>query len=106
MTDVLEQHDREDFEIFAYYCGIKPTDATQARIKASVDHWPDINGMTDDEAAAQIAADGIDILVDLNGYTKDARIKRVRAPPGADQRQLARLSRHDGLAVSPLYRRR
>ena len=27
------------------------------------------------EAAAKIAADGIDILVDLNGYTKDARTK-------------------------------
>ena len=47
MTDVFETHDREHFEIYAYYCGIKRTDPTQARIKNSVDHWLDINGLTD-----------------------------------------------------------
>jgi len=75
MTDVVECHDREKFEIFAYYCGIKRTDMTQHRIMKSVDHWVDITGLDDDQAAAKIAADGIDILVDLNGYTKDARTK-------------------------------
>jgi len=75
MTDVVECHDREQFEIFAYYCGINRTDATQQRIMKSVDHWVDINALNDDQAAAKIAADGIDILIDLNGYTKDARTK-------------------------------
>lgn len=75
MTDVMELHDKEKFEIFAYYCGISRTDATQQRIMNAVDHWTDINGMTDDQAAEKIAADGIDIIVDLNGYTKDARTK-------------------------------
>jgi len=42
MTDVLETHDRSQFEVYAYYCGIKRTDATQTRIKGSVDHWLDI----------------------------------------------------------------
>lgn len=75
MTDVMELHDKEKFEIFAYYCGINRPDATQARIMSAVDHWTDINGMTDDQAAEKIAADGVDIIVDLNGYTKDARTK-------------------------------
>jgi predicted O-linked N-acetylglucosamine transferase (SPINDLY family) len=75
MTDVVESHDRENFEIFAYYCGINRTDATQQRIIKAVDHWTDINSLDDDQAAAKIAADGVDILVDLNGYTKDARTK-------------------------------
>jgi predicted O-linked N-acetylglucosamine transferase (SPINDLY family) len=73
MTDVMELHDKEKFEIFAYYCGISRPDATQRRIMNAVDHWTDINGMTDDQAAEKVAADGIDIIVDLNGYTKDAR---------------------------------
>ena len=81
MTDVLEQHDRKNFEIFAYYCGIKRFDATQARIKQGVDHWVDISELSDDDAAARIAADGIDILVDLNGYTKDARTKVFARKP-------------------------
>jgi predicted O-linked N-acetylglucosamine transferase (SPINDLY family) len=75
MTDVVEQHSREDFEIFAYYCGINRPDGTQARIAAAVDKWTDLNGMDDDTAAARIAEDGVDILIDLNGYTKDARTK-------------------------------
>ena len=73
MTDVIEQHDREKFEIFTYYCGVNRTDATQQRIMTAADHWVDVNGLNDEQAAAKIAADGIDILIDLNGYTKDAR---------------------------------
>jgi predicted O-linked N-acetylglucosamine transferase (SPINDLY family) len=75
MTDVLETHDRQHFEIFAYYCGIPRSDPTQVRAKGSVDRWTDIRPLSDQQAAAKIAEDGIDILVDLNGYTKDARTK-------------------------------
>jgi len=81
MTDVMEQHDHKNFEIFAYYCGINRPDSTQARIQKGVDHWTDINGLSDHDAAAKIAADGIDILVDLNGYTKDARTKVFARKP-------------------------
>jgi predicted O-linked N-acetylglucosamine transferase (SPINDLY family) len=75
MTDVFETHDRQRFEIYAYYCGIKRTDPTQVRIKACVDGWRDLNGLSDQQAAQKIADDQIDILVDVNGYTKDARTK-------------------------------
>jgi predicted O-linked N-acetylglucosamine transferase (SPINDLY family) len=75
MTDVIETHNRENVEVFAYYCGVPSSDSTFQRIKQAADHWIDINGMDDAKAAAQIRADGIDILVDLNGYTKDARTK-------------------------------
>ena len=73
MSEVVELHDRSRFEISAYYCGIPREDDTRARIRAGVDRWTDISGLSDDEAAARIAADGIDILIDLNGYTRDAR---------------------------------
>jgi predicted O-linked N-acetylglucosamine transferase (SPINDLY family) len=75
MTDVLEQHDKSAFEIRAYYCGIERVDPTRNRIRESVDFWFDINGLTDEQAAARIREDEIDILVDLNGYTKDARAR-------------------------------
>jgi len=74
MVNFFEEHDRKDFEVFAYYTGIKADDPIQARIRANVDHWRDIRGVSDDDAAAQIAQDGIDILVDVNGHTRDARI--------------------------------
>jgi predicted O-linked N-acetylglucosamine transferase (SPINDLY family) len=75
MTDVFEQHDKERFEIHAYYCGINRVDPTRLRIKESADRWVEINGLSDEEAAAKIMADEVDILVDLNGYTKDARTR-------------------------------
>jgi predicted O-linked N-acetylglucosamine transferase (SPINDLY family) len=75
LTDLFETHDRGRFEICAYYCGIDRVDPTQLRIKNSTDRWCDINKLSDEQAARKIAEDGIDILIDLNGYTKDARTK-------------------------------
>lgn len=81
MTDVMETHDRTAFHVSAYYCGIQRPDDTQARIKAAVDTWCDIRDMSDPAAAARIRADDIDILIDLNGYTKDARTKLFALRP-------------------------
>lgn len=76
LSEVLELHDKASVEIFAYYCGDPaPLDQTQARIKQAVDHWRDITALSDIDAARQIAADAIDVLVDVNGYTKHARTK-------------------------------
>jgi predicted O-linked N-acetylglucosamine transferase (SPINDLY family) len=74
-SELFELHDRTRVTAHAYYCGIERDDGTKARFRASADRWTDIRGMTDRQAAAAIVADGIDILVDLNGYTKDGRIK-------------------------------
>lgn len=73
MADVLETHDKDAFELTAYYCGIDRQDPTRQRAERAVDHWVDITRLSDVEAAQRIHADGIDILIDLNGYTKDAR---------------------------------
>lgn len=73
ISEVMELHDRGRFDIHAYYCGIARDDATKTRIRSSVGNWKDITGLSDAEAASLIARDGIDILIDLNGYTRDAR---------------------------------
>jgi predicted O-linked N-acetylglucosamine transferase (SPINDLY family) len=74
MAELFDLHDRDRIEVFAYYCGKPPpVGALSDRIKAAVEHWAEISGMSDDDAAARIAADGIDILVDVNGHTRDAR---------------------------------
>ncbi|MEQ1617143.1 MAG: N-acetylglucosamine transferase [Terricaulis sp.] len=74
MVQLFEQHDPMAIEVFAYYCGIPSDDGITQRIKGAVEHWIDIRAMSDDEAAARIAADKIDILVDVNGHTRDARL--------------------------------
>jgi predicted O-linked N-acetylglucosamine transferase (SPINDLY family) len=80
-AEIYELHDREKVEVFAYYCGIAGEDQTKARIRSNTDHWIDINPMSDRQAARRIVDDGIDILVDLNGYTKDARTKLFALRP-------------------------
>jgi predicted O-linked N-acetylglucosamine transferase (SPINDLY family) len=74
MVQLFESHDPAAIEVFAYYCGIPSEDAITQRIRGAVAHWIDIRSLSDDEAAARIAADGIDILVDVNGHTRDARL--------------------------------
>jgi predicted O-linked N-acetylglucosamine transferase (SPINDLY family) len=73
MAEMFELHDRTKVEVFAYYCGPASNSSHTHRIRAAVEHWVDITPMSDDAAAARIAADGIDVLVDVNGLTKDAR---------------------------------
>jgi predicted O-linked N-acetylglucosamine transferase (SPINDLY family) len=68
-------HDRARVEVFAYYCGPARADALKDSFRDSADHWLDIAALTDRQAAAAIVRHGIDILVDVNGYTKDGRIK-------------------------------
>jgi predicted O-linked N-acetylglucosamine transferase (SPINDLY family) len=80
-SEIYELHDRKRVEVFAYYCGIKMEDATKARIRSTVDHWIDISDLSDRQAAQRIVADGIDILVDLNGYSKSGRTKLFALRP-------------------------
>ncbi len=85
LSEALELHDRSRFEIHAFYCGIPHDDATKQRIKAGVEHWTDIRAMGDDETAAFIHQAGIDILIDLNGYTRDARTAIFAGKPAPIQ---------------------
>jgi predicted O-linked N-acetylglucosamine transferase (SPINDLY family) len=80
-TEIYEVHNRANVELFLYYCGHQVNDATQARIKAAADHWLDLSGMTDQQIAERIVADGVEILVDLNGYTQGARTKMLAMRP-------------------------
>lgn len=74
MAEFLELHSKDEVEVFAYYCGPESDSALTRRIKSAVEHWTDIRKMSDDEAAQRIATDRIDILVDVNGHTRDARM--------------------------------
>lgn len=74
MANLFEAHDPEAIEVFIYYCGIPADDGINQRIKAAAEHWTDIRALNDDQAAAIIAADEIDVLIDVNGHTRDARL--------------------------------
>lgn len=66
-------HHRQDFNILAYAVGPKTDDPLRREIAATVDQFSYLSTLDDDTAAQRIAADGIDILIDLAGYSDHAR---------------------------------
>ncbi|MBF0437896.1 MAG: hypothetical protein HQL93_02120 [Magnetococcales bacterium] len=81
MVDLFELHDRERVELFFYYTGQPVDDPIHHRIRAVAEHWCDLAFLPDEEAAARIVADQIEILVDVNGYTHTARLKMLAMRP-------------------------
>lgn len=73
ITEVIELHDRTGFECHAY--SYAPDDATpeRKRLEKAFDHFHDILPITQFQAAERIHQDGIDILVDLTGFTQTSR---------------------------------
>jgi predicted O-linked N-acetylglucosamine transferase (SPINDLY family) len=73
VAELFERHDREAVEVFLYSHGRDDGSAVRARIAAAADHFVDAQSLSDRALAARIRADGIHLLVDLKGYTQDAR---------------------------------
>lgn len=69
----IAHHDPEKFELTCY-ADVASPDAFTERFRRYPHHWKDIAGKSHDEVAALIRADGIDILVDLAGHTKNNRL--------------------------------
>ena len=73
LAEVIEQHDREHFEVHAFDYTHDDGSDYQARLRAAFDHRHAIRSMPDDAAAQLIADCGIDVLVDLQGLSSGAR---------------------------------
>jgi predicted O-linked N-acetylglucosamine transferase (SPINDLY family) len=85
ITEVLELHDRERFEIFAYSHGPDDGGPMRARLRAACEHFVDISWEPDDLAAERIRRDALDVLVDLKGYTAGDRLTIMARRPCAVQ---------------------
>ncbi|MDB5638633.1 MAG: hypothetical protein JWP51_3541 [Bradyrhizobium sp.] len=73
MVELFERHDRDRFEVLAYSYGPDDNSPMRARLAAAFDRFIDVGALSHREAAQSIHADGVDILVDLKGYTHHAR---------------------------------
>ncbi len=85
IAEVLELHDRSRFEVFGYCASPEDGSDIRARVLGALDHHIPIAALTDAAAAARIRADEIDILIDLNGLTRGARIGVLRWKPAPVQ---------------------
>jgi len=72
-TEVWERHDRARFDTCGYSIAPPENSPLGARIAAAFSRFVDCSGEAPDDTARRIRDDGIDILIDLNGYTTHAR---------------------------------
>jgi predicted O-linked N-acetylglucosamine transferase (SPINDLY family) len=70
---VARHHDQNKIETFCY-ANQSRHDALTDQLEGMVGHWRDIRALDDAAACELIAADGIDVLVDLSGHTSGNRL--------------------------------
>lgn len=82
IAPVLEAHNREHVQVFAYYTGLKRDEWTQ-RVANCVDQMHHVSQLSERDLHRKIIQDQIDILVDLNGFTRGHRVETLmrRAAP-------------------------
>ena len=73
LAGLFEQHDRDRFEVIAISFGPEDGSAMRARLKAAFDQFHDVRGSSDAAIAELMVGLGVDIAVDLMGYTKHSR---------------------------------
>ncbi|MDZ4736963.1 MAG: hypothetical protein SGJ07_11520 [Rhodospirillaceae bacterium] len=70
---ILAHHDRNRFEVFAYSIGPNDGSAERRTIEQSAEHFRDVKALGDSDIARLVHNDAIDVLIDLNGYTRGSR---------------------------------
>jgi hypothetical protein len=78
VAGLIERHDRRRFEIFGYSYGFDDGSPMRPRIAPAFDRFVDIASVSDSDAGRLIQGDGIDILVDLDGF---AGMSGLRSQP-------------------------
>ena len=73
MAELFELHDRASFELIAFSFGPSKQDEMRQRLVKSFDRFIEVSHMSDAEVAALSRSLGVDIAVDLKGYTQDQR---------------------------------
>ena len=85
MAELLERRDASRFETFLYSHSRHDDSDICRRVQAACEHFVDVNGIGNCAVARRIRADGIDILVDLKGHTRDSRMELMSYRPAPVQ---------------------
>ncbi len=85
LIPVLRDYDRERFEIYCYTPVRRLGDARQHFLMENVDKFTFVENLTFREIAETIQADEVDILLELNGFTKGSRLQALAYKPAPVQ---------------------
>jgi predicted O-linked N-acetylglucosamine transferase (SPINDLY family) len=72
MVDVLEQHDRQRFEVLCFSLGSQ-ADAITERVRRSCDRFIDMSAQADPLVVDAVRQEALDIAIDLSGHTLGSR---------------------------------
>ena len=73
LAGVIESHDRAKFEVAAISYGPDDASPMRARMKSAFEHFIDVEPQSNEQIAHLIKERGINILVDLTGFTAHSR---------------------------------
>ena len=73
IPELIERHNRDRVEVTAYSIGVDDNSEIRARLKRAFDRFVDLKADSIPQMIERIRQDNIDILVDLQGWTSDAR---------------------------------
>jgi predicted O-linked N-acetylglucosamine transferase (SPINDLY family) len=82
---LFEHHDKSKFEIIAFDIGGDDGSQTRKRMQAAFDKIVDLSGEPDQAAAQMIEREDVDILLDMNGYTRHHRMGILARRPAPIQ---------------------
>jgi predicted O-linked N-acetylglucosamine transferase (SPINDLY family) len=85
ILELFALHDTRQFEIYLYSWAVDDKSIFRHRIKQSAEHFVECFRLPDKEIAERIAADEIDVLVDLMGHTSDNRLGILARRPAPVQ---------------------
>jgi predicted O-linked N-acetylglucosamine transferase (SPINDLY family) len=85
LCEVWERQRGGPFETIAYSIGPVEASPTRERIERAFDRFVDCSAVEMQDAARRIRNDGIDLLIDLNGYTTHARSEILALQPAPVQ---------------------
>ena len=85
LNPLVRGYDRERFEIYCYTPLKAAGDAVQNEFIEITDSFTFVEGMTEREIAAAIQADDVDILLELNGFTRGSKLGALAYKPAPVQ---------------------
>ena len=85
MSGLVEAHDRAFCEVYGFAASRDDSSPPRKRLEAAFDKLVDVANLSDDALCREVREAGVDILVDLGGYTKDSRFPALAGRPAPIQ---------------------
>ncbi len=82
---LVEGYDRSKIALYCYSPLRHPGDAVQETFQKSVDRFTFVDNLTLREIAQKIRSDGVDVLLELNGFTQGTRLGALAYKPAPVQ---------------------